>query len=49
MKIFGLDTSFLSFLIDKGLIKIKNEKVIFERNFDSFFIKPLSEEEVLRN
>ena len=37
----------LSFLLDKGLIKIKDEKVIFKDNFDSFFIKPLDEKEIL--
>lgn len=42
-----LGYNLLSFLINKGLVKMKNEKIIFERSFDSFFIKPLSEDEVL--
>jgi len=42
-----LGYNLLSFLIDKGLVKIKNKKIIFEGNFDSLFVKPLSEDEVL--
>jgi predicted methyltransferase len=37
----------LSFLLNKELIRIKNEKVVFKDNFDSFFIKPLDEKEIL--
>ena len=43
-----LGYEFLSFLINKGVAKVENKKIIFERNFDTFFIKPLSEDEVLK-
>jgi predicted methyltransferase len=42
-----LGYEFVNFLLNKGLVKIENKKIIFERNFDSFFIKPLGEDEVL--
>ena len=38
----------LSFLLNKDLIKIKNGRVIFKESFDEFFIKQLSEAEIIR-
>jgi len=38
----------VSFLLDKGIVRIKNKKLVFEKNFNSFFIKPLNEKEVLK-
>jgi predicted methyltransferase len=42
---FGFEI--LSFLLNKNLIKLRKDKVIFKENFDSFFIKPLSEKEIM--
>jgi len=43
---FGYE--FISFLLSKGIVKVKNKRVVFEKNFNSFFIKPVSEKEVLK-
>ncbi len=38
----------LSFLLYKNIVRIKNKRIIFNERFDSFFIKPMSEEEVVK-